>query len=387
MSNLWFLSAVWLFFYRLFVTDQQVGLLDAMAFAIGLIAEVPSGALADRYGRDKIVKAGHMLAGFGILLQSAGSSFAPFFVGQAILMIGVSFVSGADDALFYDAINFDRTSKRWRSLVTRGSLYSLLGALCATVVGGFAYTINPRLPWVLTGFAMLLSAGVLWPLRDVRTRKKSLAFWGELRSYAADIHTGFSAFRKPDLKYYVPLIVAVQGLFYAYGFGLLRPVLLGRFGFSPFRGSIAVAVSSLITAVLLHYLHKNGNRFHEKRVFSALATTTFFGLLLATRHIGAWGFVVIFAFYAGEHIFYPFMSDAINSKADEHQRATVLSVAAFFKSLPYVVLAPLIGYLNSRGKLSYFLVVWACFVALAFVVYWKYVRGNQVVVKVADLVE
>jgi hypothetical protein len=57
-ANLWFVGAVWLYFYRLFITDQQVGFLDGMAFAIGLLAEIPAGALADRLGRDTMVKVG-----------------------------------------------------------------------------------------------------------------------------------------------------------------------------------------------------------------------------------------------------------------------------------------------------------------------------------------
>src|SRR6266496_6824553 len=102
LTNVWFVSAVWLYFYRIFITDQQVGLLDGMAFAIGLLAEVPSGALADKFGRDKMVRLGQTLLASGILIQAINSSFTPFFIGQAIMMIGFGFISGADDALFFE---------------------------------------------------------------------------------------------------------------------------------------------------------------------------------------------------------------------------------------------------------------------------------------------
>src|SRR3990167_7698001 len=179
LTNLWFVGAVWLYFYRLFITDHQVGILDGAAFAIGLIAEVPSGALADRFGRDKMVKLGQVLAGGGLLIQAFGSSFVPFFVGQAIMMIGVSFVSGADEALFFGKLNFDRTSVSWRKLVTRGSQVALIGLLVATVAGGWLHTINPRIPWILTGLSFIGSVLLIWKIKDDRPEKAKQKFTAE----------------------------------------------------------------------------------------------------------------------------------------------------------------------------------------------------------------
>jgi hypothetical protein len=73
--------------------------------------------------------------------------------------------------------------------------------------------------------------------------------------------------------------------------------------------------------------------------------------------------------YAGEHVLYPFMSEVLNHRAKEHQRATILSVASFFRTLPYIVLAPVIGYLNTRDNLEYFLVFWALLIVLAVLLY------------------
>jgi len=368
-TNLWFLAAVWLYFYRLFITDQQVGILDGMAFSIGLMAEVPSGALADKFGRDKMVRIGQLLVGFSIILQASGSSFTPFFVGQTIMMIGVAFVSGADEALFFERLKFDRSSPKWRKLVTRGSQTALIATLIATTAGGWMHTINPRIPWFLTGISFIISALIVWTVKDNRELTSRKKFKVELKEYLIDIKTGFAEFRQPKLKLYVPIIITVQGLFYTAGFGILRLILLDRFTFTPFWGSITIALSSLLTVGLLALMHKHAEKMSEKTVITAISLSAVSGLLLSTANIGLYGFFVIFIFYAGEHLLYPFMSETINYHAEENQRATILSVASFLRTLPYIVLAPIIGYLTTNGNLNYFLVVWACLIFIAVLVY------------------
>lgn len=369
LTSMWFVGAVWLYFYRIFITDQQVGILDGLAFAIGLLAEVPSGALADKFGRDKVVRAGQILAGGGLLIQAAGSSFMPFFVGQTVMMIGVSLVSGADEALFFEKLKFDRKSTDWRKLVTRGSQVALIGTLIATIAGGWLHTINPRIPWALNGLAFIAAALMIWSIKDDRPKKARQKFIPELKSYLHDIKTGFAQFRLPKLWVYVPFIITVQGLFYTTGYGLLRLVLLDRFHFDPFWGSVAIASSSLITVGLLAYMHKNADYLSEKKVLVFIGLMAASSLLLSLANIGLWGYVVILALYAGEHISQPFISELLNNRAPEEQRATVLSVASFFKTLPYVLLAPIIGYLNTNGKLEYFLISWALLIFGAIILY------------------
>lgn len=366
---MWFIGAIWLYFYRIFITDQQIGILDGMAFAIGLIAEIPSGALADKFGRDKLVRLGYILAGGGILLQASGSSFMPFFVGQSIMMVGMSLVSGADEALFYERLKFDRKSTNWRKLVTRGSQAALIGALIATVAGGWLHEVNPRIPWVLTGLALIAAALLVWQVKDVRSLKGRQKLLPEMKEYLYDIRAGFAQFRLPKLLLYVPFILTVQGLFYATEMGLLRLILLDRFDFDPFWGSIAVAASSLITVGLLAYVHKNADSLSEKKVLTLIGLVAVSGLLLSLANIGWWGFVVILALYAGERILQPFMSEILNYRAPDSQRATVLSIASFLRTLPYVVMAPVIGYLNQNDRLEVFLAIWALLIVGAIALY------------------
>jgi len=378
-SNMFFFSAVWLYFYRLFITDQQVGLLDGMAFAIGLLAEVPSGALADKFGRDKMIRIGQLLIAGGILVQALNSSFMPFFVGQAIMMVGFSLISGADEALFFEKLGFKRDSKHWRKLMTRGSQVAVAAGLIATAVGGWLHTINPRVPWILTAGAFIIATCLIWSVKDTRQRETRGTFMKEMKDHLLDIKIGFAQFRLPKLSPYVPLIITVQGLFYATGYGLLRIVLLDRFTFSPLWGAVVVAVCGAVTVGVLALVHKYADRLSEKRILALTALSAASALLLSLANIGWWGFAVILTLYVGEYVLQPFMSEILNNHAPERHRATVLSVASFLRMLPYVLLAPLIGFLNTNGQLHYFLIVWATLIGLAVVLYLSYIRRDLIV--------
>jgi MFS family permease len=379
-SSMFFFGAVWLYFYRLFITDQQVGLLDGMAFAIGLVAEVPSGALADKFGRDKMVRLGQIFIAVGILVQALNSSFMPFFVGQAIMMIGLSLVSGADEALFFEKLGFKRSSTLWRKLVTRGSQAALTAGLVATAVGGWLHTMNPRIPWILTSVAFVVATCLIWSVKDTRPRGARGKFTEEIKDYLHDIKIGFAQFRLPELTPYVPIIITVQGLFYVTGYGLLRIVLLDRFTFSPLMGAIAVTVCGAITVGVLAVTHTYADRLSEKRMLALVALSATAALLLSLANIGIWGFAVILALYIGEYVLQPLMSEILNTYAPEKHRATVLSVASFLRMLPYVLLAPIIGLLNTNGQLYYFLVIWALLICGATATYLLRKRRDTTII-------
>jgi predicted MFS family arabinose efflux permease len=116
-------------------------------------------------------------------------------------------------------------------------------------------------------------------------------------------------------------------------------------------------------------MHKYAERMSEKSVLSLISTLAGASLLLSIADIGMWGYFVILALYAGEHVLQPFMSEIINYRTTEDKRATVLSVSSFLRTLPYVVLAPIIGYLNTHDSLEHFLFVWALLIGVAVIFY------------------
>lgn len=348
--------------------DAEVGTLDAIAFFIGLLVEIPSGALADKFGRARVMKIGIVMTAIGIATQAVGG-FWVILAFQIGVTAGQSLISGADEALFYEKLKFKDTSHKWRNLMMRGGQVALVASLLANVIGGLIYTFDVHLVWILNGLAFLIAAIVVWGIKDEPIKRTKQTIRENLKGYFTNIATGFREFKKPQLRLYIPLIITVQGLFYACGWGLLRLVLISRFDFSPFWGSIVISSCGIISILVLHLMHKKSEKLREKRVLTLITFAAIFGLLFAVFNVGWWGYIVILLFYVGEHTIHPFLSEILNKNAKPEQRSTILSVASFLKVLPYVALAPIIGFLNGNNSLEIFLIIWAALSAVAWAYY------------------
>lgn len=79
--------------------------LQTQAFYALTIAcfEVPSGYIADVWGRRKAIAVGSAINGLGFLWLIEADGFADFLVYEFLLGLGLSLISGADLALLYDS--------------------------------------------------------------------------------------------------------------------------------------------------------------------------------------------------------------------------------------------------------------------------------------------
>ena len=66
------------------------------------ICEVPSGYIADLWGRRNAILVGSAINGLGFFSLLWADSFVDFLIYEALLGIGFSLISGADLALLYD---------------------------------------------------------------------------------------------------------------------------------------------------------------------------------------------------------------------------------------------------------------------------------------------
>jgi len=86
------------------LSDAQISTLFLVWSAVGFVAEVPSGALADRFSRRALLVASGLLQAAGYALWIAAPGYRAFAGGFVLWGLGGAFGSGALEALLYDGL-------------------------------------------------------------------------------------------------------------------------------------------------------------------------------------------------------------------------------------------------------------------------------------------
>ncbi|WP_256328097.1 MFS transporter [Prauserella marina] len=86
------------------LSEAEISALFALWSVVGVVAEVPTGALADRFSRRSSLVAGGVLQAAGYLLWTAWPGFTAFAAGFVLWGLGATLVSGALEALIYDGL-------------------------------------------------------------------------------------------------------------------------------------------------------------------------------------------------------------------------------------------------------------------------------------------
>ena len=115
----------------------EIGAIWAVHSVVALLCEVPSGALADGYGRRRSLVAGASLMAVSLVIYALAVVPLVFAVSTALLAAGRALISGALEAWYVDTLRaLDREAPLSPGL-SRGSVADGLGMATGALAGGF----------------------------------------------------------------------------------------------------------------------------------------------------------------------------------------------------------------------------------------------------------
>lgn len=125
-----------LYLLQLGITQGQIGILQSFLFFSCVALEIPSGLLADRYGRKHSLILGFLglfISGIGFLLFS---DFIPFAFIFCLFGASIAMGSGADRALLYDNLLAENRTEEYPRIISRARAIGAVSLGLSMLLGG-----------------------------------------------------------------------------------------------------------------------------------------------------------------------------------------------------------------------------------------------------------
>ncbi|RJQ23131.1 MFS transporter [Candidatus Parcubacteria bacterium] len=148
--------------YVMFLLSRGLSILDASlvntAYAVTLIlAEFPTGVIADTWGRKASFIVSCFLIAFGTFVYAFAPEFLWFVIAEVIIAIGMTCTTGAFDAWIVDTITFHEGSVDLGNLFTRAGQVRKLGAVFGVLMGSYAAEIfGLQTPWIMSSLVFFI---------------------------------------------------------------------------------------------------------------------------------------------------------------------------------------------------------------------------------------
>lgn len=125
-----------LYLLQLGITQGEIGALQSFLFFSCVALEIPSGLLADRYGRKFSLITGFLglcISGIGFLLFS---SFIPFAIIFCLFGASIAMGSGSDRALLYDNLLAEHRAEEYPKILSRARAIGAVSLGLSILLGG-----------------------------------------------------------------------------------------------------------------------------------------------------------------------------------------------------------------------------------------------------------
>lgn len=173
------------------ITIQEVVYLEILYAVLVVMLEVPTGVLADRFERRRLLQIGTALEWGSFVVLLVSFSFGGFALAIALSGIGAAFRSGAENALLYETLEQDGKAGTFERTIGRLNVIGIVAAVLAAISGSllatrFPFELNYVLSIVSLFIATACSFGLVEPRRVVSDERLT---W-------ADIAAGFRFIRQ-----------------------------------------------------------------------------------------------------------------------------------------------------------------------------------------------
>ena len=355
LAYAWFpIPTIVLFYESYGLNIEQTVLLKTILSISVLVLEVPSGYLADLWGRKAclVVGSGVWIASW--LIYCTGTSFNEFAIAEILAGVAGSLISGANTALGYDTLL--QLGKEQYYQVWEGRLVAIAGiseAVCG-IIGAAIASINLVYPFYLQTFCLILYFCLAITLVEPACHESVVETprLDQLKNIIIDV------FQRPRLRW----LILLSSTFSSASFLIVwlsqdylqeQNIPIQAFGWAWALFHLGMSLASV-------------NSHRLQRIFGLKRATFILIVALAVAYIclgsidRVWGMVFILILYLVRGFISPLILNAINRQIASSVRATILSLNSLVFRIAFALIAPLIGAIASNYSLATGLIAAGC---------------------------
>ena len=365
LSSLNLTHGVWMIYLALKGFSLiELGLLEGIYHITSFLMEIPTGAIADLWGRKISRVIGRGIAIISYLIMFLSGSFAMQALGFMITAISNNLESGAGDALVYDSlVEMDEISS-YMSVAGKQELTYQSATIIAFLLAGFLAQYSYNLVFILSivfAFFSIISALSLKETTVGKGPKRGVTFFSILTEYKDHIIASFASLKREKHIVYLMLISEVMFtiittlFFYLQSYwsseGHPESYITGIFALN--------AIVAGLTALFASKIEKKiGKRL--TLIIVVLFPTIYVWLIAITPYSS------LFYILLGpiEGLLIASIGTYLNELISSQQRATILSMQSMLFSLIMVLIFPTVGYISSHFSISIAFIALSVFTSL-----------------------
>jgi MFS family permease len=347
---LWFMVAmpiIVLFFQEHGLSLTEVMLLQAIYSLSVALFEIPSGYIADIFGRKQTIVFSTIFSFIGFLVFSFYGGFYAFALAQVLIGIGGSLMSGSDSAIIYDTLLETKSKTSYTKIEGRNYAIGNFSEAAAGILGGFLAVGSLYLPIYVQTSILFFSIPIALTLVEPTIHEENKLD----RSFRAIMEVvKFSLVDNTRLRWLIIYssamgVATLSMAWFAQPFFKEVGVPLAYFGIL----WAGLNFSAGLTSFNAHHFDKKENN-HKMLIYLSLVMITSF--ILLGFNSSMFGLFFILIIYLLRGIVTPILRNAINENTTSNKRATVLSIRSFIIRISFAICAPILGYIAENYSLS-----------------------------------
>lgn len=340
-------SAIWVLYLGFKgMTLAQIGLLEGIFHITGFISEIPTGALADLFGRKKIIIIGRITSLISAIIMLFSNSFMGFAIGFILSAWGYNLNSGSEEALIYDTLKKLDREEEFLKVNGKINLIIEVSQGLAVFIGGILSQIDFSISYITAVVIGLISLVLSTRFIEVDVISKENQSINIINHLKQSIDIVKNNKRLLNILIFFPLIYTFSAIVYFYGQQLFNDMEYSRISISIiflFNG-----IFSSLGAILSSKIYKKYKSLGWIMISISISVFTIF------MGIGKGNLSIVFFLGIGflTSILQPISSNLINSMVESNQRATIISVESMFYSIMMIILFPICGFIGDRVYLE-----------------------------------